>query len=124
MIFRILVTLLVLLALVAQTGATPCGPNSTAACEINKDTPAPYSGTLMKEHEVWGLIDKVLDAEAETARAQAETNIARADATVYRDLYFKAKAAIGPAFYETPWFWLGILAAGGAGVALGLNLSK
>lgn len=121
-LFRLLVVGMALVGMAAKSHADPCSqvPAGTP-CEIEQGEPAAYSGTCMTNSTAEDLTKKVLSIPALEARIAYEERERAADNLKNQNIIYALKKEVDNAplpFYETPWFWLGLAAAGVTGYVL------
>lgn len=127
-LFRLLVVVMALAGMAAKSHADPCSsvPLGTP-CDIQQGEPAVYSGVLMTETTAKDLAQKVLDVKTLEAQLLYSERERAADNTKNQEIVYNLKLKLEDAplpFYQSPWFWLGTIAAFGGGVVLGVYLER
>jgi len=108
---------LVLIAMATRSWAAPCG-TSPMPCDLAAGAVSPYTGVLMSEATADDLIADHFEAKRLAIKlAGADEKIGILNVRV-------AELEAAPAFYETPWFWLGLIGAGALGVWAGSELAR
>lgn len=126
-IARVVIVCLVLLGFATKTWAAPCVPGGREACTLVQGAPAPYAGVLMTETMASDLADMPYRLRKMQADLELEQALRNADNRYHRTVITRLEVALEEApdpWYKSPWFWLGVIAAGVGGYVAGASLSK
>lgn len=126
-IFRALVTLMALFALAMKAHPAPCSilMTSDVPCSLQQGQESPYSGTLMTDTTAWDLTSRIYKVKELELDIGLEKRLHAIDNEVNEKIIYNLKVELEDvplAFYESPWFWIGMSAAFAGGLYLGLSL--
>lgn len=122
---RVVIVCLVLLGIATKTWAAPCVPGSSGACTLAAGAPAPYAGILMSETMADDLAEMPYRLRRLQADLELEQALRNADNRYSRTVITRLETALEDTpdpWYKSPWFWLGIIAAGVGGVVAGTHI--
>lgn len=127
-LLRYIVTLLILLALMGHARSEPCTilRQDSAPCQIMQGQVAPYEGTLMTDDAANRLVSVVYQRDRLEIELEHQKALRLVDNKYNEELVFKLKKSLEGTdnleFYESPWFWIAVIAAGVGGGVLGHSL--